>query len=331
MNSKSKLLIGLTYDLKDEYLKLGFTEEQASEFDNIEVIDAIEQSLIELNFNVERIGNIFNLVNKLSSNKKYDLVFNIAEGYYGSSREAQVPCLLDAYNIPYVFSSALTLAICHNKVLAKDIVRKNNILTPDFLEIKNIREVDNLKLKYPLFVKPVAEGTSKGISTKSKVLNYNDLKEQCFELLNKYNQAVLVETYLPGREFTVGIVGNGDNIKATGVLEVIVHSKAEQDIYSYINKKKYQDNITYKISTSNISKTCSNMAIDIFKVLNCRDAARVDIRCDSNDVPYFLEINPLAGLNPIDSDLSIMNRLQGKEYFNLISDIINTAIKRIGL
>jgi len=331
MNSKTKLLIGLTYDLKDEYLKLGFTEEEASEFDNIEVIDAIEKSLIELNYNVERIGNIFNLVSCLAQNKKYDLVFNIAEGYYGSAREAQIPCLLDAYNIPYVFSDALALAICHNKTLAKEFVRKHNILTPDFLEIKNIKDLNNLKLKYPLFAKPVAEGTSKGICSKSKVLNFNDLKKITEELLKKYKQPVLLETYLPGKEFTVGLVGNNDDIKVLGVLEVLVNSNAEQDIYSYINKKQYQDNITYRINNTSLAKACSNMAIEIYKILNCRDAARVDIRCDNNDTPYFLEVNPLAGLNPIDSDLSIMNRLQGEEYISLISNIMDAAVKRTGL
>lgn len=323
------MLVGLCYDLKDFYLKQGFSEEDVADFDSIEVIEAIETTLNELNFKTQRIGNIFELVDKLSKKNSWDLVFNISEGLYGTAREAQIPCLLDAYQIPYTFSSALTIALCHNKVTAKEIVSKNGIASPAFYEIKKLEELNNINLKYPLFAKPVAEGTSKGISNKSKVSNFDELKTTVSELLEKYKQPVLVETFLPGREFTIGVVGNGENTKVWGVMGVLFNSEAEKISYSYLNKKNYADNVIYRIEDSELGRECGNIALRAYKVLGCKDSARVDIRLDGSGIPNFLEVNPLAGLNPIDSDLAIMSTLQNIPYKELISNIMNACLKRL--
>ena len=158
------MLVGITYDLRDEYLKEGFTEEETAEFDKEETIEGIENALIKAGFKTERIGHVRNLAKLLVEGKKWDIVFNISEGMYGLAREAQVPCLLDAYNIPYVFSDGLVLALSLHKGLTKRVIRDAGLATPDFAIVETIGDVDDIKLKYPLFAKPVAEGTGKGIS-----------------------------------------------------------------------------------------------------------------------------------------------------------------------
>jgi len=149
--------IGLTYDLKDDYLKQGFSNEIVAELDSLETIDAIEDALSKYGYNTIRIGNIFNLVNFLSAGKTVDLVFNICEGLFGPSRESQVPSLLEAYGIDCVFSSSLTLSISLNKAIAKTIVASKGVPTAPFTVVNEIDEINNIELDYPLFVKPLLE------------------------------------------------------------------------------------------------------------------------------------------------------------------------------
>jgi len=319
--------IGLTYDLKDDYLREGFTEEQAAEFDKPETIEAIENTLKEFGFETERIGNIKNLCKVLNENKRLDLVFNICEGFYGIGREAQVPALLDAFNIPYVFSGPLTLALTLHKGMTKQIIRDCGFATPDFFVVNTKSDIKKINLPYPLFVKPLAEGTGKGISKKSVINTFEELKELCTELIDKYKQPVLVEEFLPGREFTVGIVGTGDEAKSVGVMEVILNRNAEQQVYSYFNKDDYLKRVEYKIPESEIIKECEALALGSYKCLNCEDGGRVDLRCDKNGMVNFIEINPLAGLNPVHSDLPILSRMNGISYKELIGMIMNSAIK----
>ena len=163
--------VGITYDLRDEYLKLGYSEEETAEFDKDSTISAIEDTLIELGHTTERIGNIWDLSKKLLDGKSWDLVFNIAEGLRGIGREAQVPALLDAYNIPYTFSDPLVLALSLHKGMTKRVLRDLGIPTPNFYEVKSIEDIDKVNLEYPLFAKPIAEGTGKGIHADSKIKN----------------------------------------------------------------------------------------------------------------------------------------------------------------
>ena len=165
------MLIGLTYDLRSDYLKEGFSEEETAEFDAEVTIDAIDSTLNSLGYKTERIGNIKALVKAISFGRKWDLVFNICEGMYGIGREAQVPALLDAYSIPYVFSDPLVLALTLHKGHTKRIVRDCGIPTADFEVVETIEDVEKVNLPFPLFVKPVAEGTGKGIDTTSKVVS----------------------------------------------------------------------------------------------------------------------------------------------------------------
>ena len=321
--------VGLTYDLRSEYLNEGFSEEETAEFDRDDTIESIEKTLLELGYTTDRIGHVRDLASRLIQGDRWDIVFNIAEGMYGIAREAQVPALLDAYNIPYVFSDPLVLALTLHKGMCKHVVRDCRIPTPDFAVVSTISDVDIIKMQFPLFGKPIAEGTGKGIDGKSKITNKKELKSLCTDLLEKFKQPVLVESYLPGREFTVGIVGTGDDAKSVGVLEVVLRDDAEPDAYSYVNKEKCEELVEYILVKDNVAKACEKVALNSWRAIGCRDGGRVDLRIDENGIPNFLEVNPLAGLHPKHSDLPILSTMNGIAYKDLIKMIMNSAIKRL--
>ena len=202
--------IGLTYDLKDDYLALGLAEHEVAEFDSPATIDALEAALAGLGHDVERVGHVRSLAAKLVAGWRCDLVFNIAEGVAGFGRESQVPALLEAYEIPYTFSDPLVCALTLHKGMAKHVARGCGVPTPSFMLVSTVAEAAAVTLPLPLFAKPVAEGSSKGVTAKSLVRSPAALVEICTELLERYRQPVLVEEFLSGREFTVGILGTGD-------------------------------------------------------------------------------------------------------------------------
>ena len=232
--------IGITYDIRDEYAGKGYDEEDAAEFDSLETIDAIEHALNSLGHSTDRIGHARKLTRRLVQGDRWDMVFNIAEGLHGFGREALVPALLETYEIPYTFSDPLALSVALHKGTAKRVVRDLGIRTPDFKVIENIDDVEQVDLPFPLFIKPIAEGASKGIYGKSKVHNQFELFSGCEWLLARFHQPVLVETFLPGREFCVGILGTGPAGYALGVLEIVLTEEAEPEVYSYTNKKDCQ-------------------------------------------------------------------------------------------
>jgi D-alanine-D-alanine ligase len=323
--------VGLTYDLRDDYLKEGYSYEETAEFDRADTIDALAEAVSSLGHEVDRIGNVRHLVARLASGHTWDLVFNIAEGMYGSGREALVPALLDAYRIPYTFSDPLVLALTLDKGMTKTVLRDAGLKTADFALIKEVSEVEMVNLPYPLFAKPVAEGTGKGITDASKVTSPEGLHAVCERLLEEFRQPVLVETYLPGREFTAGVVGTGPDARVVGVMEVLFQDRHDgETIYSFNNKAHYEEMIVYSIPEAGIIEACSELALASWRVLGCRDGGRVDIRMDGAGIPNFIEVNPLAGLNPVHSDLPILCRLNGITFQELIRDILISALKRIG-
>jgi len=323
--------VGLTFDLKDDYLDLGFTTEEVAEFDAIETIDALDHAITSLGFEVIRIGNIFSLVNFLNAGKHCDIVFNICEGMFGIAREAQVPCLLDAYRIPYVFSEPDILNLTLDKGLTKLVLKQAGIRTADFKVVSQLVDLQNIDIQFPLFVKPVAEGTSKGIDGFSMVRDPMQLEETVNYLLTTFRQPVLIESFLPGREFTVGIIGCGDDSKAIGTLEILLNENTPHPFYSYSVKKDWEKYASYKIAVDPVGLKCAEMAVDVWKLIRGKDAGRVDFRLDKNGNPNFIEVNPLAGLNPSYSDLPILARLCGITYEQMISEIMNSALKRSGL
>jgi D-alanine-D-alanine ligase len=321
--------IGITYDLRQDYLKMGYSEEETAEFDSIATIEAIDNTLQKLGYQTDRIGNIWNLTECLVQGRRWDLVFNIAEGIRGIGRESQVPALLDAYDIPYTFSDPLVLALTLHKGMTKRVLRDLGIPTPDFMEIRNIKDTEKVNLGYILFAKPIAEGTGKGISAQSIVHSKDELKRVCQRLLNEFHQPVLLETFLPGREFTVGIVGTGKKSRSVGVVEVILKSNAEPGAYSYFNKEYYEKLVDYQRVEDKLALTAIKTALTAWRGLGCRDAGRVDLRTDLNGIPNIIEINPLAGINPIRSDLPIICYKYGISYEQLLDMILKSACERI--
>jgi D-alanine-D-alanine ligase len=321
--------IGLTFDLRSDYLKEGFSEEETAEFDKESTIEAIERELHFLGHSTERIGHIRNLTQKLVSGRRWDLVFNISEGMYGIGREAQVPAILDAYGIPYTFSDPLVLALTLHKAMTKHVIRDCGIPTPGFAVVNSPRDLERVDLPYPLFVKPNAEGSGKGISFNSRVAGPDELLATCTERWKTGTYPLLVETYLPGREFTVGILGTGEESFSVGAMEVIFRKTAADSIYSYDMKTNYEEFVDYALPEPEILGPCCEMALKAWKALECRDGGRVDVRLDANGIPNFIEVNPLAGLNDITSDLPILARMNGYDYSFIIKTIIDSAAKRI--
>jgi D-alanine-D-alanine ligase len=323
------MTIGLTYDLRDEYLEMGFSEDETAEFDREGTISSIETTLSELGYQTDRIGHIKNLVSRLNQGDHWDLVFNIAEGMYGAGREAQVPALLDAYRIPYVFSGPLVLALTLDKALTKIIVKDAGVATPDHTVVYQRADIQKVKLPYPLFVKPLAEGTGKGIDPESVISGPEQLEKKCSELLDRYQQPVLVETYLSGREFTAGIVGTGEKARCIGVIEIILKENAEKGVYSYVNKEECEERIIYSLTDQDAVDACSELALRAWKCLRAEDGGRVDIRFDHQGLPHFLEINPLSGMHPEHSDLPILAGLYGIHYRELMRMIMDSALRKV--
>jgi D-alanine-D-alanine ligase len=320
--------IGITYDLRSDYLKEGFTEEETAEFDKESTIADIERALQFHGYSTERIGNVRQLIRRLAAGDRWDMVFNICEGLYGIGREAQVPAILDAYRIPYTFSDPLVLSLTLHKGMTKRIIRDAGLMTPDFAVVNSESGLGQITLPYPLFVKPNAEGSGRGIDVHSKVMNANELNTSCKALWNSGIQSILIETFLPGREFTVGVLGTGEESFTLGLMEVTFRNNAPGSIYSYDMKTNYEDFLDYKIPEDEITSRCCELALNSWKVLGCRDGGRIDVRLDAAGIPNFIEVNPLAGLNEISSDLPILARMNGFDYNFIIKTVMDSAKKR---
>jgi D-alanine-D-alanine ligase len=300
--------------------------DETAEFDKQETIDALEKALQKMGHETDPIGNAFQLVEALASGKKWDMVFNIAEGLYGDGRESVVPAILDQYRIPYVFSGPVIMGVSLNKNMAKLIVGAAGVpISPGCL-VTELGDLNKCNLNYPLFVKPVSEGTGKGINQNSLVHNFEELAKIVDWIINEFRQPALVEEYLPGREFTVGIIGTGDKAFVVGGMEVLCANNLP---YSVEVKENYEDYCKYITIDTNIFEVCKSVALNAWRALGAVDAGRIDLKADCNGNVCFIEANPLAGLNPIHSDLPILARMYGIEYQSLIEMIMKSALDRI--
>ncbi|HEY1064826.1 MAG TPA: D-alanine--D-alanine ligase [Pirellulales bacterium] len=326
--------VGFTYDLRSDYLAEGYSQEAAAEFDCIETIDAIDAALRALGHEVKRIGNARRLIEALAAGETWDFVFNICEGRSGVGREAQVPAILEVYDIPYTFSDPLASALTLHKGMTKAVVDRAGVATPPWRVVESLAELDDPAFPGfdgPWFAKPNAEGTSKGVSPISRCENADSLKSTARELLAKFEQPVLIEPYLPGREFTVGLFGTGRDAEVFGVLEIILLPAAEQGIYSFANKKLWEDRVRYQLVTTDdpVVRATADAALAAWKALGCRDAGRADLRCDAHGRPQFLEVNPLPGLQPDLSDLPLLANAKKFPYLDLIARIVAEATNRV--
>jgi D-alanine-D-alanine ligase len=320
--------VALTYDLRDDYRALGFADEELAEFDFVGTIDAIDAALRALGHETERVGNVRALARRLADGERWDLVFNTAEGVRGFGREAQVPALLEAFELAYTFSDPLVCALTLHKGMAKHVLASAGVPTPRFHVVASDADLAEVALPYPLFVKPVAEGTAKGIDAASRVEDAAALAARCRHVWARYAQPALVEPFLPGREFTVGVLGERAGARAIGTLELKLRAAAEPDVYSYLNKEQSEERVDLPLADAAAAALVEPVALAAWRALGGRDAGRIDLRLDAAGRPQVLELNPLPGLHPTHSDLPILWSALGHDYRVLIGAIVESAATR---
>ncbi len=330
---KMKFKVGITYNLKKDFSRqenqpIDFLEE----FDSEETIDAIRKVLESEGHEVIKLGGDTGLIDRLRQ-ASVDIVFNIAEGLQGRNREAHIPALLEFLDIPYTGSDPLTLSLTLDKAMAKRILMSQNIPTPRFIKVERMEDLEGLDLRYPLFVKLCYEGSSKGVRLDSKILDPQSLEEKARGLLKTYGSPLLVEEFVKGPEFTVGVLGNEDPF-ILGVMQIeIKGSPPEESIYSLEIKREWEEKVRYHCPPfvdQNLLRKIEEVALRSYRALDCRDVSRVDIRVGDDRTPYFLEINPLPGLSPVYGDLVMMARSMGWDYARLVKTIFHHALKRYG-
>jgi D-alanine-D-alanine ligase len=301
--------LGLTYNLKPA----GAVGDQFEEFDSLETIDALESAICAASHEPIRLGWGLEMLEALRR-ERIDGVFNIAEGVGGRSRESQVPAVLEMLGIPCTGSDALAIALTLDKALAKIVAKSAGIATAPWF-------VDDAPtpLTFPVFAKPAAEGSSMGITENSLCRDQNELNA-AIERLSTYG-AVLVEEFLPGDEFTVGIIGG----EVLGVMQVLPRGNDKDFIYSLDVKRDYLNRVDYRLVDA---PDVAEVALQVWRAFGLRDVARIDVRRDRNGIANFVEVNPLPGVHPINSDLVILARLRGISHQDLIGRIVDAAIRR---
>lgn len=343
----------------------GMSKDRWDDLDSPATIDAILDALRAgghtAAFFEAQIKPPFDIVDKLIAYDP-DLCFNITEGHYGDSREAQIPALLDMLELPYTGSRVLTLTLALDKPMTKRVLRYHDLPTPEFQVFEQVNDpIDSDllnpdgELAFPLFVKPSREGTSVGVSARSIVHSVVDLYEVVEEQLRRYRQPILVEHYIEGRELTVGMVGNlgrivarrlndrelPDDLPSTlaflPILEVDMHAYDDSEAGLYTNRIKTDlvDDFRYLCPApvdAELAQRLNTLAAAVFRVIGCKDVARVDFRLDARTgTPYILEVNPLPGLNPDYSDLCIQARAAGLSFEQLVNTIVDEARFRYGM
>ncbi len=324
------LRVGFTFNVKRIKPGVDGTKDDEAEYDAPATLQAIREAIASAGHEVIDLEATADLPNVLAATP-VDLVFNLAEGIKGRNRESQVPALLELLDIPYSGSDPATLSIALDKALAKRIVRQHGILTPNFFLMTTGKEKIPKEMRFPLIVKPVAEGSSKGVHPTSVVRNETELRESAREMVAKYDQPALVEEYIKGREFTVGLLGER-RPKVLPAMEVVfVDPSDEHPVYSFEFKQDWTKKIRYDVPAKlepQLLRSLERAARECFMALGCRDVARVDFRMDDAGKVYFLECNPLPGLTPDWSDLVLISKAAGIEYNALINEILSGAIRR---
>lgn len=329
--SVRNLRVGFTYNQKRCDPTLADKE---AEFDSPKTLGAIREAIASYGHEVIDFEATPNFVH-LIAESEIDIVFNIAEGVHGRNRESQIPAVLELYGIPYTGSDAATLSICLDKGLAKRVVREAGVLTPKFFLFSTGKEKIPEGFHFPLIVKPVAEGSSKGVFGTSVAQNEAQLRETAALIINKYQQPALVEEYLPGREFTVALLGES-RPRVLPAMEIVFNKvtdalDSEHPIYTYQDKLDYNKKIHYEAPAKlddRLRREIEKTARQVFIALGCRDVARIDLRLDHDQRVHFIECNPLPGLTPGWSDLCLITQSIGMDYRTLIGEILSPAIRR---
>jgi len=327
--------IALTYNLKKK--DDSKPPDYFSEYDSQETVNAIISALKIKGHAVEAIDVEHPRLFSYFSKNCVDMVFNIAEGKRGKFRESEVPAILDYFNIPYTGSNTFSLALALNKALTKKILKAEGIPTPQFQVFKKGNEELDPSLKFPLILKPNCEGSAKGINISNVVNTQDTLFKKIEELIKLYKQEVLVEEFIEGKELTVGILENGKTT-ILPILEIDFSTCKNSGEYFYSwRMKEYQGNKELGLIPTfhcparlnkYIEARVKETALRTHHAVGCFDISRTDIRLSKDNVPYVLEINPLPGLNPHESNFPIMAYAAGMKYEDLIEGILISASKR---
>ncbi|MBC7975652.1 MAG: ATP-grasp domain-containing protein [Myxococcales bacterium] len=330
--------LGVTRQRKSQPIRVGFTYnvkrshdgDDEAEWDPPETIIAIANALARQGHIVVHLEATPDLPRVLAE-ADVDLIFNIAEGVEGRNREAQVPALCELLGIPYTGSDSATLAIALDKALGKKVLLQHDILTPKFQVMESARERLSPDMKFPLIVKPNAEGSSKGIGSTSVVDTEDDLRAAVKVCVERYRQPALVEEYIAGREFTVGLLGD-KRPRVLPPMEIRFKKDTKRPVYDYAVKQEWEEHVYYECPaklTEAEQKAIEKIARATFWALDCRDVARVDMRMDADGRIYVLEVNPLPGLTPGYSDLVLIAQAVGMEYDQLIAEIMVGGLRRM--
>ncbi len=325
----------------DNFTQTESVIETYAEWDTWETINALKVA-IEVFHHVTLIEADNNAFEKFKQSKP-DIVFNIAEGFNNLSRESQIPAMLDMLNIPYTGSDALTLGICLDKARTKEILSYYKVPNAKFLLVDKYTPLSNHSIEFPSIVKPVSEGSSKGIFNSSLVRNYNELNAEIKRVVDEYNQPAIIEEFLPGKEFTVAIIGNDDNTEIFPIVEIKYENFPDnvEHLYSYEakwildTKDKVFDVFECPAAIDNeLEKQIKDAALRTYKLLRCKDWSRIDIRLDKNGIPNVIEINPLPGIMPDPNENSSFPkaaRAAGINYNEMIQRVLLEACKRYKL
>jgi D-alanine-D-alanine ligase len=323
--------VGLIYNLKRTAPSVDGAEDAEAEFDAPQTVEAIERALQSLGHEVVRIEADAHVLRRLETTP-IDVAFNIAEGLRGRSREALVPAVLDLLGIEHTGSDAATLCVTLDKGLAKRVVAQAGVPTAPWFVMHSSRDAVPASLAYPRLVKPVAEGSSKGVSARAVVHDETELRDQVRALVKRYAQPVLVEAFLPGREFTLGVLG-GRKPRVLPPMEIVFAPEAgESPIYGF-EQKQTSAHVRFDVPATvsrGLSRELVRVTRDAYLALGCRDVARIDVRLDEAGVPNFIECNPLPGLTPDFSDLCVIASAAGLSYTQLIGAILAPALARAG-
>ena len=327
-----RLKVGFAFNVKRIHPDPAGDQDDEAEYDAPETLQAIREAIASHGHEVFDLEATSDLPVVLASTP-VDVVFNIAEGFRGRSRESQVPALLELLDIPYSGSDPAALSVSLDKALAKRMVRTHGVLTPDYTVMSTGKErLPREMQRFPLIVKPVAEGTSKGVTAKSVVHDEAELREVARELVAKYRQPALVEQYIAGREFTLGLLGER-RPRVLPPMEIVFLDAADPTpVYSFDMKQEWSKRIRYEVParlTERESERLERAARECFTALGCRDVARVDFRMDAQGRVFFIESNPLPGLAPGWSDLVLIAQAAGISYRDLIGEILSFSIRRL--
>jgi D-alanine-D-alanine ligase len=328
--------VGLSFDLKQAIsVERNAPDDALEEYDSPATIEYLRKALEGAGHSVVRLGGGTEFLHNILR-EKVDIVFNIAEGR-GTfrSREAQVPSILEMLDIPYTGSDPECLTICLDKPLTKKLAALAGISTPDWRVFSKQREVNEVSWQgfpFPAIVKPAYEGSSKGVHPNSLVDSREQVTRTISEMLEIYQQPVMVEQFIDGDEVTVGVVGNSST-RVIGMMRILPRKQKERFVYTVEVKRDWRNLVDYEAPPKlgdTVIKMIEADSLKTFEILGCRDFARVDFRVSKDNVPYMLEINPLPGLGDY-SDLVIMALKLGWSHEALIVAVLNAALERYPL